>query len=68
MRKLLNSCVNVVHAEEINKLTISLKQQYKIKLPDALIAATAINYDLPLLTFDKGFSHIKSVDLILLEQ
>ena len=68
IRDLLDSCVKVVHAEEINKLTISLKQQYKIKLPDALIAASAIFHDLPLLTFDKGFAQIKSVDLILLEQ
>jgi predicted nucleic acid-binding protein len=68
IRNLLDSCVKAAHVEEINKLTISLKQQYKIKLPDALIAATAIFHDLPLLTFDKGFSQIKSVDLILLEQ
>lgn len=38
------------------------------EIEHALIAATAIFHDLPLLTFDKGFSQIKSVDLILLEQ
>lgn len=68
IQSLLDTCLKLAHTEEINKLTISLKQQYKIKLPDALIAATAIFHDLPLLTFDKGFSQIKSVDLILLEQ
>ena len=68
IQSLLDTCIKLAHVEQINKLTISLKQQYKIKLPDALIAATAIFHDLPLLTFDKGFSQIKSVDLILLEQ
>ena len=67
IQSLLNTCVKVAHVEEINKLTISIKQQYKIKLPDAIIAATAIYYKLPLLTFDKGFMQIKSIDLILLE-
>ena len=67
IQSLLDACVKVAHFEDINKLTISLKQQHKIKLPDALIAATAIFHSLPLLTFDKGFSQIKSMDLILLE-
>ena len=67
IQSLLNTCVKVAHVEEINKLTISIKQKYKIKLPDAIIAATAIYYKLPLLTFDKGFMQIKSLDLILLE-
>jgi predicted nucleic acid-binding protein len=68
IRGLLDACIKLTHAEEINKLTISLKQHHKIKLPDAFIAATAIFHDLPLLTFDKGFSQIKSIDLILLQQ
>ena len=32
--------------------TIDLRKQYRIKLPDAIIAATAIVYDLTLLTRD----------------
>lgn len=67
IRNLLNTCVKLVHVEEINKLTISIKQQYKIKTPDAIIAATAILNNLPLLTFDKDFTKLKSLDLILLE-
>lgn len=67
IQNLLGTCSKVAHVEEINKLTIQLKQQNRVKLPDALIAATAIYYNLPLLTFDKDFSQIKSIDLILLE-
>lgn len=38
-----------------------------IKLPDAIIAATAIKNRVPLLTADKGFRQIAELDLILLE-
>lgn len=67
VRELLKVCKKVPHTEEINILTISLKQKYKIKLPDALIAATAICSDLPLPTFDKGFTQSNTLDIVLLE-
>lgn len=52
----------------IKAKTIALKQKYKIKLPDAIIAATAIVYDIPLITADADFKVIKELDLIFLEQ
>jgi predicted nucleic acid-binding protein len=63
----LSVCTKVYHIEKINELTISLKQRYRIKLPDALIAATALHNNIPLLTFDKDFIRIKELDLVLLE-
>jgi predicted nucleic acid-binding protein len=63
----LSICNKVAHTEAINQLTISLKQKFKIKLPDALIAATAIHADLPLLTYDKAFAQISTLDIVLLE-
>ena len=41
IKGILGVCIRVEHVEEINEITIQLKQEYKIKLPDALIAATA---------------------------
>ena len=67
VKGLLNICIKLTHNESINDIAIFLRQQYKIKLPDALIAATAPHYQLPLLTFDKGFKHIKDLDMIILE-
>lgn len=64
---LLETCRKVTFSESINALTIELRQKHKIKTPDAIIAASAITYNLPLLTFDKGFSLVKSLDLVLLE-
>lgn len=64
---LLSVCIKAPHTEAINSTAISLKQNYKMKVPDAIIAATAIEQKVPLLTFDKDFEKIKEVDLVLLE-
>lgn len=67
VKGLLTVCSKVVHVEAINELSINLKQRYKIKLPDALIAATAEYLQIPILTFDKGFTKVEEIDVVLLE-
>jgi predicted nucleic acid-binding protein len=64
---LLAACHSIPHSEQINDLAISLKQRYAIKTPDALIAATAIHNNLPLLTADTGFIRIQELDMVLIE-
>lgn len=54
--------------EQIKSLAIRLRRQYSIKLPDCIIAATAIYYDSPLLTSDKDFEKIEELDLIFYEK
>ena len=66
IKLLLSICENVNITAEIKNLTILLRKKYKIKLPDAIIAATAISNNLVLITADKGFSKIEELDLILL--
>ncbi len=44
--------------EEIKATTISLRKHRRMKTPDALIAATAINFDCCLLTNDVHFKNI----------
>jgi len=51
----------------IKQETIRIRQLYKIKLPDAIIAATAIVEGLTLVTADKGFKKIENLSLILLD-
>lgn len=65
--ELLMTCSKIPYLEEINQIAIKLKQQFRVKTPDAIIAASSIYLNLPLLTFDKGFAIIKSLDLVLLE-
>ncbi len=53
---------------EIKKKAIQIKQKYKLKLPDAIIAVTAILYNLPFITSDADFKNIKDLNLIFIER
>lgn len=65
--KIIDSCTIITLSENIKKLTIQLKQLYTLKIPDAIIAATAIYLNLPLLTADKDFKKIKEVNLYIIQ-
>lgn len=67
-KSLMNSCLIFEMNPAIKAQTILLKQKYKIKLPDAIIAATAIVHKLPFLTSDADFKNIKELNLIFLEK
>ena len=55
----LNSGIKIIAKE--------LLQTVAIKLPDAIIAATALYLDFPLLTFDSDFSKVPNLKLFVLE-
>lgn len=67
IRSFLNECTVINLNSEVKETAISIKQSAKIKTPDAIIAATAMHLNLPLLTADKDFKKIESLDLLLLE-
>jgi len=43
-------------------------QRYIMKLPDAVIASSAIYLDIPLFRADKEFAKISELDLVLLQE
>lgn len=63
----LDNCTIIDINLNIKNLTLKIKQNYTIKLPDAIVAATANYLKIPLLTADKGFNKIKELRLILHE-
>ncbi|MBS7786175.1 type II toxin-antitoxin system VapC family toxin [Flavobacterium sp. CYK-55] len=67
LKMLLNDCFQIEWNTKIKEQTILLKRKYHIKLPDAIIAASCIVYDIPLVSADKGFSKISELDLVLIE-
>ena len=67
LKLLLNDCFQIDWNTKIKDETIKLKRKYRIKLPDAIIAASCIVYDIPLVSADKGFSKIDELDLVLIE-
>lgn len=66
-KEMLQDCFVIDLNEEIKKTCIMLRNNYKIKTPDAIIAATAIVYELPLLTSDNDFIKINQLKVIYLE-
>lgn len=67
IREMLNACYKINHSQTISDLVINLKRSNNIKLPDAIIAASAQLLQLPLITADKGFTNVKDIDCILLD-
>lgn len=55
---MLNDCILLPFIDQIKETTIALKQRYAIKVPDAIIAATSIEHNIPIVTADKGFEKI----------
>ncbi len=65
--ELIADCDIVDLIQPVKEIVKRLKQRYKIKLPDAIVAATAIYSDIPLVTFDSDFSGIEELKLVLFE-
>ena len=67
LKNIIDDCYEFAWDTKIKNQTIQLRRRYRIKLPDAIIAAASLVYEIPLVTADKEFSKIKELDLILLE-
>ena len=67
IKTILEDCQIIQASEEIQDLAIELRKQYSLKLPDAIIAASAYYFNIPLITADKGFRNIHEVSIILYE-
>ncbi|MBT8420502.1 MAG: type II toxin-antitoxin system VapC family toxin [Gammaproteobacteria bacterium] len=47
--------------EKIKQRAIALRREYRLKLPDAIIAATAITHDAVLFSNDQGFAGLSGL-------
>ena len=63
-RALLDNCYLINFNSEIKKIAVEIKQKVQIKLPDAIVAASAIHIGLPIITADKDFRKIPELDLV----
>lgn len=66
IRLFLLNCKEISLTDEIKEKTIEIRKKYKTKLPDAIVAASAIVNNLPLITADKGFNQIEELNLKLI--
>lgn len=65
--ELLADCSLIELNNPIKNRAIQLRQKQKIKLPDALIAATAIELQIPLVTADKRLERIEGLNCLIIE-
>lgn len=66
LKSLLDACFIIQLTPEIVDMTIKIRQNFAIKTPDAIIAATAKVLQLPLVTSDKEFKKLTDVPVILI--
>jgi predicted nucleic acid-binding protein len=66
-KMVIEACHIINFNTTIRDAAIELKQQYNVKIPDAIIAATALINRKVLLTADKDFKKIKEITLLLIE-
>jgi predicted nucleic acid-binding protein len=64
IEELLNQCVILDINAEIKSMVLNIRRNYKIKLPDCIIIATALYLDLPLITADVEYKKVEELNLI----
>ncbi|HKK10699.1 MAG TPA: PIN domain-containing protein [Bacteroidales bacterium] len=67
MEFLIDSCFVQDINPQIKTLTKEIMQNQSVKVPDAIVSASAIYLDMPLFTFDTDFKRIDGLELLLLE-
>ena len=60
----IDDCIVIDLNEDIKEFVVILRSKHKIKLPDSIIAATSVYFDIPFITADKGFKKIKELNLL----
>jgi predicted nucleic acid-binding protein len=64
IKQFISECTVIDITPEIKDITISIRQEYNLKLPDCIIVATALWLNMPLITADSDFTKIDKADLI----
>ena len=67
LKSFLSQCVIIDVNPVIKDYTIKLRQDFSLKLPDSIIAATSLYLNAPLITADTGFKKVEELDLILFQ-
>ena len=65
--ELVSNCKVLSYTDPLKDLIVSYRKNYKLKMGDALIAATADYYQLPLITADKDFARLTDITCIQID-
>ena len=67
IRDFLGDCVVMDLSKTIRELAIQIRSDYKLKVPDSIIAGTSVHLDFPLVTMDSDFKEVNKSEAIILE-
>jgi predicted nucleic acid-binding protein len=64
IKAFLSLCQRVELSSEIINQTIEIRREYRFKIPDAVIAASALHLQMPLVSADTDFKKIAGLNLV----
>lgn len=67
IEKFLSGCLIKDNDPSLQRKVIEMRLKYGLKIPDAFIAATALQHQLTLISGDPVFKRISELDLLFLE-
>jgi hypothetical protein len=68
VKEFISLCSIIDLSFPIKEKSIRIGQQHNLKLPDCIIAASALHLELPFISADKDFSKVKELNLLLYEK
>ena len=66
LRSFIDQCTLIEWDKSVRQLTIDLRSRHRLKVPDAIIAASSIHLDFPLVTMDNDFNQIEELNAVIL--
>ncbi len=64
IKKFISDCIVIGMNDEIKANTISMRVNNKLKIPDAIIAATSLYLKTPIVTADEQFKKVSDLEII----
>ena len=65
--ELIKECQVINLNQEVKNLAVEIRRTRSMKLPDAIVAASAYYSKLPIFTADKEFEKLEELDVIIFE-
>lgn len=63
----LSECMLAELSRPIRNIAIEIRKNQNIKLPDAVISATSVHLDFPLITMDTDFEKVKNLNAVVID-
>jgi predicted nucleic acid-binding protein len=60
----LHDCTIIEVTPAVQQEAVKIRRKHRLKLPDAIVAASATVFDLPFLTSDKSLQRVQDLELL----